>query len=90
MGFCVDVADVGSRRERLKGQTWRTRTHGYGNGMGCEKTTGEDRGDGEWVTWEQEKRKKKSGECNSNVSVFDYWGCEKTTWEHRGDGEWVT
>ncbi len=26
-GFCVDVADVGSRRERLKGQTWRTRTH---------------------------------------------------------------
>jgi hypothetical protein len=26
-----------------------------GNGRSSEKTTGEDRGEGEWVTWEQEK-----------------------------------
>ncbi len=48
----------GAMGKGSKGQSWKTRANGHGNGKngkGCEKTTEDHRGEGKWVTWEQEK-----------------------------------
>ncbi len=48
----------GAMGKGSKGQSWKTRANGHGNGKngkGCVKTTEDLRGEGKLVTWEQEK-----------------------------------